>query len=89
MTIAKYRDAGATHGKVAVMRILSIVCILGAALAFPMEANAKKAGQSGGAQDAGATHQKCRVEATGIGGTGGHRKNMIHACMERARAGSH
>jgi hypothetical protein len=72
------------------MRILSIVCIVGAALAFPMEANSKeKAGQSGGAQDVGATHQKCRVEATGTGGTGGHRKNMIHACMERAKAGSH
>jgi hypothetical protein len=55
-----------------------------------MEANSKeKAGQSGGAQDVGATHQKCRVEATGTGGTGGHRKNMIHACMERAKAGSH
>jgi hypothetical protein len=72
------------------MRILSIVCIVGAALAFPMGASAKeKAGQNGGGQDIGSIHQKCRVEATGTGGTGGHRKNSIQACMERAKGGAH
>jgi hypothetical protein len=68
------------------MRILTILCIIAAALASTTTANAQGKGSKGDkaskGQDMGAIRDKCQAEAVGYGI---NRSAQIRACMERAR----
>jgi hypothetical protein len=68
-------------GRRTFMRFLSIICVVGAALTFPIAANAAKA-KSGGGKDLGAIREQCRAQATSKGGVG--KQAEVKACVQRA-----
>jgi hypothetical protein len=63
------------------MRFLSIICVVGATLTFPVAANAAKA-KSGGGQDLGAIRDQCRAQATSRGMA---KQAEVKACVQRAK----
>jgi len=67
------------------MRIFAILCIVAAAMTFPLTATAQKQQQQAKraqVQDEGALRDKCRAEAYG---RGMNRSAQIGACMQRAK----
>jgi hypothetical protein len=62
------------------MRILAMLCILAAALTFPLTASAQ--GKRGKSQDLGSIRDKCRAEAVGYGT---NKAAQVRACVQRAR----